>query len=95
MPPEVEAAYEAQLGEMLLNARKWRALHTGQVPEINFVAPSGAFIIGIISDALKAGYVKTNEAGLDLLKALWDWNLPTEPTVAMCQAVLEALYKEP
>lgn len=79
--------YEAQLNEMLANARKWRKANSNREALITF--PAQVCIIGPISLALKHNVVRSNEAGLELLKALWPWDRKDEPTVLMCRIVLE------
>jgi hypothetical protein len=85
--------YAEQLTAMLNNGRLWRQGHPVANVEINFTWPANTVIIGGIDDAIKVGYVKTNDDGLALLKALWPWEGRTCPTVMMVRAVCEALFK--
>lgn len=71
------------------NARHWRAVNPNHEVLIQFNSPPGVLIIGTISDAVKHHFVTVNEAGLELIKALWPWGGRDEPTVLMVRVVLE------
>ncbi len=85
--------YVAQLQQMYKNGQDWRKANPGREVLISWGGPPQVAIVGAISDAVKAGVVRANPAGMELLKALWTWDDETEPTVIMCRAVLE-LEKE-
>lgn len=82
--------YERQLDQMLANAKQWRAEHPEAKVLIQFNFPPGVCVIAPISEAVKHNFVSTNADGLLLLKALWRWDVASEPTVMMCRVVLEA-----
>ncbi len=86
-PTPVE--YEAQLKTMIDNAERWRNAYPEKIVLIQFNFPPQVAVIAPISDAVKAGVVTANDAGLELLKALWPWDAYDEPTVLMVQAVIE------
>jgi len=88
MKPTLEQ-YEAQLKTMLDNAERWRKANPEKNALISFNYPPGVAVIGTIEDAIEVGAVTTNEAGLELVKALWSWDAPDMPTVLMVRAVLE------
>jgi hypothetical protein len=83
------AEYEAQLEAMAENARRWRAANADKTVLVQFNFPPFVALIAPISVAVKKGFVTTNDAGLELLKALWSWDADTEPTVLMVRAVIE------
>lgn len=80
--PQKHAEYCAQLEDMLAKGRQWRLDH-----------PAHTLVVAPISQAVKHGFVRCNADGLELLKALHSWDLPTEPTVMMVKGVLEELFK--
>lgn len=82
--------YTSQMDTMKERADAWRKANPDRVVMIAYPARVG--LIGCISVGLEHGFVKANDAGLDLLKALWPWGGRDEPTVLMCRAVLE--YEE-
>ena len=86
LPCEQREEYVAQMLEMSKNAKKWIAEHPKE--EVLIGWPDYA-LIGPISVAVEEGYVKHNPAGLELLKALWRWDVAEEPTVTMCRATLD------
>lgn len=85
----VEPRYIAQLEKMAANARTWRAAHPERVAQVQFNFPPYVAVVQPISNAVKMGTVSTNEAGLELLKAMWPWDCASEPTVLMVRAALE------
>jgi hypothetical protein len=91
-PKETEE-YVKQVAVMSENARRWRAANPDKKAVIQFNFPPKALIIGSISLAVARHFVITNEAGLELLKALWPWDVENEPTVLMVRVALE--YEHP
>lgn len=81
--------YVAQCIEMTNKAKQWAAAHPTTVVVINFDFPEKAVIMGVISDALKLGLIKTNDAGRELIEACCN---PNEQTVLMLQAVLKVAF---
>lgn len=81
--------YADQLDKMFENARRWRASNPTARAQVQFNFPESVAIIAPISEALRTKIVSANAEGLDLLKALWPWDVATEATVLMCRAVLE------
>lgn len=84
---------ENQMQAMYENANKWRSENPTKEAMIQFNIPPKIFLCAPISNAIRDGFVSTNEAGLELIKALWPWDNQREPTVAMVRAVLE--HKQP
>lgn len=82
--------YGEQLEKMADNARAWRAANPEREVKVQFNYPPGVVVIQSISEAVKKSTVSANEAGLELLKALWPWDDRSEPTVLMVRVVLEA-----
>jgi len=94
MNDNMQKQYVAQLNTMYQNGQKWRREHPSAEALIAWNFPPDVAVIAPISLALEKGYVRTNPAGLELLKALWpDWDSPTEPTILMCRAVLELKHE--
>jgi hypothetical protein len=81
--------YGAQLKQMYERAQKWRAANPGLTAKVQFNFPPTVTFACPIRVALEQGIVSVNDAGLDLLKALWPWHVKDEATVLMCRAVLE------
>jgi hypothetical protein len=88
-----------QIKQMAANGRQWKAEHPDAKPEINFIAPGfggkPVLMIGAIEDAVAAGYCKCNADGLEMVKALWDWNREDAPTISMVKETMEEIYAEP
>jgi hypothetical protein len=82
-------AYAQQCEAMAENARRWREANPNRETVVQFNRPPKVLIIGTISDAVKHHFVTANEAGLELIKALWPWGGRDEPTVLMVRVVLE------
>jgi hypothetical protein len=78
-----------QTAIMAQNVRHWRAANPNRETVIQFNIPPGVLVISSISDAVTHHYVSTNEAGLELLKAMWPWGVEDEPTVLMVRVALE------
>lgn len=76
---------------MIRNARAWVAAHPGTDAAIQFNWPPRVGLIAPISEAVKERFVSTNPAGLELLKAMWRWDVPSEPTATMCRFVMDHL----
>lgn len=85
-PPE----YIAQLDTMLARRKAWTQANPDKVAQVQFNFPKQVCIVAPIDDAIQHKFVTTNEAGLDLIKALWPWEDMNIPTVLMVRAVLEA-----
>lgn len=76
-----------QIHKMAANAKAWREANPGS--EALIVWPQNVLFVGSISDVVKAGVVRHNPKGLELLKALWPWDDESEPTLTMCKVALE------
>ncbi len=89
--------YAMQVGIMAYNAKEWRRKNPGRTALVQFSSTERVAVIGPISDALAQHFVSTNEAGLELLKAMWPrWDSDSrEPTVFMCKMALEGPPKGP
>lgn len=81
--------YNNQMQAMYENANRWRSENPYKTAMIQFNIPPKVFLCAPISTAIRDGFVSTNEAGLELVKALWPWDNQREPTVAMVRVVLE------
>lgn len=82
--------YIKQLDAMLLNRKRWTQANPEKEVKIQFNYQKKVFVISPISDAVAKKLVVANEAGIELLKALWPWDDTYEPTVFMVKLVLEA-----
>jgi hypothetical protein len=82
--------YGWQVKAMARRAKEWRAGNPTKDAKVQFNYPREVAVIGSISDAIKTGYVTTNDAGLELVKALGPWRCENEPTVFMVRFALEA-----
>lgn len=87
------AQYLAQLASMSANGRKWLDAHPGADIKVQFNFPKEVGLIQAISQAVKTHSVSANETGLEFLKALWRWDVQSEPTVMMCKKVIHSLIK--
>lgn len=81
-------AWHKQMSQMGENSRKWRAENPDKEVKIQFNYPDKIAVIGAIGDAIKAGYVSTNEAGMELINWPMD-DFRRAPTVIMVRAILE------
>ena len=82
--------YEAQIKQMISNARLWRCLNPGKVARVQFNFPPDVVFATTLSLALDNHVMIANAEGLELLKALWPSDDPdTEPTVLMVKCALE------
>lgn len=84
-------AYANQILQMIANGRTWLMANPNREIKVQFNFSRKVFLIAPISAAIEQHYVSTNEAGLALLKSLWNWDASSEPTVAMCRIVIEEL----
>jgi len=89
--------YGAQIATMALNAAAWLQAHPGVEVKVQFNYPPEVFLVQPISQALELHSVVANEAGLELIKALWPAAGPIwlaagrdEPTVAMVRMAIES-----
>lgn len=82
--------YVEQIRQMALNKADWLKRNPAREVLVQFNHPPHVAIIITISEAVAKGFVSTNEAGLELLKALWDWDADSEPTVTMVRIAMEA-----
>lgn len=84
------------LGKMTDNGRAWIKAHPEAHPQITFTVPmivgKQVAIVGTVEDSVELGYIKCDEAGLELIKALYPWGQPETPTYAMVKEVIERLY---
>ncbi len=85
------AQYRRQLETMLANKKAWLKLHPEAEIKVQFNFPPSVCLVAPISAAIKDSYVSANEAGLDLIRALWPSHYTSrrEPTVLMVRTVLE------
>lgn len=90
-PEKMGEHYIQQCGTMLANALKWKEENPHTEAVITYHFPPDTTVIGPISDGVEQGFVRCNEAGLSLIKALWPWDDRYQPTINMVRAVLDAL----
>jgi hypothetical protein len=81
--------YAAQIGVLAARAMQWRKANPDRQALVQFNYPRSVMMIAPISTALKDKIVSTNEAGLELIKALGAWGEKLEPTVMMVRLALE------
>jgi len=83
--------YVSQIVAMAGNGREWVKDHPGVDVKVQFNFTSRVFLIQPISEAVKMRMVSCNQAGEELLQAMWSWEAVDEPTVMMCKMALEAM----
>lgn len=88
-----KAQYATQITAMIIRGKNWLKEHPGQDVKIQFNIPPKVGLIQAISEAVKTHSVSTTPAGLELLKALWEWDTVKEPTVIMCRVAIEFITK--
>lgn len=81
-------SYLRQIQRMAQKAMAWRKANPTKEALVQFNYPEKVMLIAPISAALKQRLVSTNEAGLELVKALGPWD-KTEPSVFMVRLALE------
>jgi len=81
--------YAEQILEMKRRAQAWRKANPDKEVRVQFNFPKRVFTVAAISDAVNDHLVSCNEAGLELLKALWPWDDLKEPKVTMVKIALE------
>lgn len=81
--------YAEQLMQMAENGHRWRLANPDREARVVFNYPTSVALIAPIREAIDKNFVSVNEAGLELVKALWPWDGDTEPTVLMVRAALE------
>lgn len=81
--------YKAQLDKMYQRKLEWLSNNPEKKVQVVFNFPRSTYVIATISQAVEKGLVVCNDAGLELVKALWEWGVETEPTIGMVRAVLE------
>jgi hypothetical protein len=86
--------YEAKIGQMLAKSREWKAANPQRSAVIVFNYPPDVSVAMMISRGIELGYVKPDEAGLELIQYLAPWGVHDEPTVNMVRGVIEHETKE-
>lgn len=81
--------YEKQLQLMKARADEWRRLNPQREAKIQFNFRTDTAVICPISQAIAKHYVSVNDAGRELIAALWPEGGRDEPTILMIKAVLE------
>jgi len=87
--PASSDAYVQQVQKMSENAAKWRLDNPGREVKVQFNNPQKVFVSAVISEAIRTHLVSVNDAGLELIKAMWPWKDDREPTVFMVRLALE------
>ncbi len=78
-----EETYIAQISAMVKTAQRWRADNPTKTALVAFNYPREVMLVAAISVAIEKGFVSTNAAGLELIKALGSWDDENEPSVLM------------
>jgi len=90
---DIKRQYVAQINRMASSMKEWTQAHPDQKVEISFRLPPKVFVTAAISDAVDSGIVKTNDAGLEMLKASCSWGDRREATVFMVREALNMAYE--
>lgn len=88
--PEQQRRYAAQLDEMDRRAKAWREANPGREAKVLWNFPRDVWIAVTVSEGIRLKLVVPNDAGIELIKALWPLGDPYEPTIGMVRAVLES-----
>jgi hypothetical protein len=91
--PAMQKQYADQITEMARRAKAWKEENPGKVVRVQFNYSRRIFMIAPISEAVKDHFVSCNEAGLEMVKAMWPWDDLHEPTVTMVKVALELASK--
>lgn len=86
--------YIRQIAAMIGNRKAWQAANPDREALIRFNIPDDIGVIATISDAIEKGLVIANDAGRDLINALWEQGGNDEPTITMVRLAIE-LEHEP
>lgn len=86
---KTDAEYIAAIEHIAKLALEWRTQNPGREVLVEFRFPQDIMVSACISDALQHGLVRTNDAGLEMLKAISNWGARDEATVLMIQVALE------
>jgi hypothetical protein len=89
--PKRQQEYEAQISKMQANGRRWLAENPRAEVSVAYHYEPGILVVAAISEAFDNKFISANEDGLKLIKALWPWGEPEEPTILMVRVVLESL----
>ena len=81
--------YHEQVMTMADLARDWREKNPDREARVQFNFPKEIFLITPISNAVQNRFVVTNDAGLELIKALGEYGQSGEPTAFMVRLALE------
>lgn len=81
--------YEKQIETMAERAAAWRAANPSKVVKIQFNYQRAVFVVSPISSAIEKHLLSADDAGIELIKTMWPWDDPLEPTVAMVRIALE------
>jgi hypothetical protein len=87
--PGDQQRYVAQIKAMAKNGQTWRVANPDKTVLVQFNFPREILLVAPISTAIKNRLVTVNEAGLELVKALWPWDTKDEPSVLMVRVALE------
>ena len=87
--PQVQQEYVDQIREMGRRAKAWKEKNPHRVAQVQFNYSRKIFLVAPISEAVKEHIVSCNEAGLEMVKAMWPWDVKSEPTVTMIKIALE------
>lgn len=82
-------AYIQQIEKMAQNAQAWRDANPTRKAMVQFNYPPQVMLVAPISAAIENKMVSVNDAGRDLVNALWPQNVESEPSVFMVRMALE------
>lgn len=88
---QLEKDYLDQIKTMSQRAAQWVKDHPDREVKVQFNYTPKVFLVAAISDAINNHWISTNDAGLELIKSLWRWDVRSEPTAMMVKIALEAL----
>lgn len=94
MNKQFEKQMALQLGQMWATGKQWLKDHPGADVKITWNYPPHWHLIKPISNAIKERFISANPIGMALMKALWRWDVASEPSVTMMRVVIESLTEE-
>lgn len=82
-------AYVAQIRSIARRIEGWKAKNPGRNFSISFNYPPKVMLAASISEAIANHFVTADEAGLELIREVTDWEKQNEATVFMFLIALE------
>lgn len=87
-----EESYGKQILQMAENAKGWLRDNPGASPKVQFNFTENVFVCASISGGIKEHFVSCNDDGLAMVKAMWPWDVDTEPTVGMVKFAIKHIH---